>query len=109
MVPDEALKERITERIFARIRDGMIEEARRLHAEGLSHERMHELGLEYRALADYLQDKVTREKLAENIGKETWHYVKRQKTWFKRDAGIKWFTPEEKEKIIAEAKNWCGR
>ena len=109
IVPDEALKAGITVRIFARIREGMIEEAQRLHEGGLSYGRMHELGLEYRALAEYLQGGITGEKLAENIDKETWQYVKRQKTWFKRDARIRWFKTEEKEKIIEEVGKWLKK
>jgi phenylalanyl-tRNA synthetase beta chain len=72
------------------IKKGMVNEAKKLHASGLSFKRMRELGLEYRALADYLQNKITKEELIETIKKENWAYAKRQITWFKRDKNIRW-------------------
>ncbi|MFA7309949.1 MAG: tRNA (adenosine(37)-N6)-dimethylallyltransferase MiaA, partial [Candidatus Paceibacterota bacterium] len=65
--PDAVLRKNITIRLFARLRQGfggqartpggMIGEARRLRAAGLTYKRMNELGLEYRSLARHLQNK----------------------------------------------------
>ncbi|MDO8492757.1 MAG: tRNA (adenosine(37)-N6)-dimethylallyltransferase MiaA [bacterium] len=98
-LPKEELKRKIHIRLLARIRQGMIAEAKRLHVNGLSYRRMRELGLEYRALAEYLQNKITKKELLEKIEKENWHYAKRQMTWFKRDKKIRWFKPTESKKI----------
>lgn len=86
----EVLKKRIHLRVLSRMKKGMVAEAKKLHKNGLSFKRMHELGLEYRALAHYLQNKITKEKLIEIIERENWLYAKRQMTWFKRDKNIKW-------------------
>lgn len=98
-LPKEELQERIHLRLLARIRQGIIAEAKHLHKAGLSYKRMHELGLEYRLLAEYLQNKITKKELVERIEKENWHYAKRQMTWFKRDKEIKWFKPSDFKKI----------
>ncbi len=90
--PDNILKERITKRVISRIKKGMVKEAQTLHKNGLSFTRMRELGLEYRALADHLQNKIPKKELIERITKEDWQYAKRQRTWFKRDKNIVWLT-----------------
>jgi tRNA dimethylallyltransferase len=84
--PDEVLKERIHIRLFARIRDGMIEEVQRLHNKGVSWERLESLGLEYRYLALYLQNKLDKETMLKELEMAIWHYAKRQRTWFKKYA-----------------------
>lgn len=87
---DVVLKEKIYKRILSRIKKGMINEARKLHDNGLSYKKMRQFGLEYGLLADHLQGKLTREKFIERLNFDIWHYVKRQRAWFKRDKRIQW-------------------
>ena len=87
---DEELKKRIHIRLLARIKEGMIEEIEQLHKNGLSWKRLNELGLEYRYVALYLQKKLTKAEMLEQLEKAIWQYAKRQKTWFKRDGRIRW-------------------
>ncbi len=100
-LPDEELKARIRNRLIKRIDAGMIQEAEKLHADGLSYKRMDELGLEYRYLAQYLQGTLNKEQLVETLNTKIWQYARRQKTWFKRDERIKWFTPSDMSEIEA--------
>ena len=86
----EKLKKNIRMRLFARIRTGMIAEAKKLHAAGLSYKRMEELGLEYRSLARYLQNKISKDELKKEITQGNWQYAKRQSKWFKRNKAIHW-------------------
>ena len=88
---NDVLKQRIHERTLSRVRDGMIEEATQLHADGLSWERFEELGLEYKHLADFLRERITHDELIERIDRDDWRYAKRQRTWFKRNQEITWF------------------
>jgi len=88
--PDALLKERIERRIISRMKKGMVRETETLHTAGLSYSRMEELGLEYRFLAQLLQKKITKEEFIEHLKNETWHYVKRQRTWFKKDKEVRW-------------------
>lgn len=94
-LPDELLKERIYRRILVRIKKGMIKEVENLHEGGLSWKRMDELGLEYRYISEFLQNKLTKPEMIEKLNKETWAYTKRQKTWFKRDKNTIWINPNE--------------
>ena len=104
--PDKLLHKNITIRLFARISRGMIAEAKRLHGQGLSWKRMEELGLEYRYLAYYLQNKMAKSEMARKLDTEIWHYARRQKTWFKRDKRIRWFGLREKNKIEKEVSTF---
>ncbi len=89
--PDmQELKKKILERLVARIKKGMIAEAQRLHKNGLSYKRMNELGLEYRYLALYLQDKISKEELIEQLSSKIWQYARRQVIYWKRNKDIRW-------------------
>jgi len=105
--PSEIIKEKIQLRLLARIRKGMIEEAKTLHENGLSWRRMEELGLEYRYLAMYLQDKITKAEMIGKLNTEIYRYSKRQITWFRRDSEIKWLDASKNipvKEIIAGVK-----
>lgn len=104
--PGEELKQKISIRLFERIRDGMITEAKKLHAQGLSWKRMEMLGLEYRFLALCLQGKIGKKEMTEQLNTAIWHYAKRQKTWFKRDKDIQWFNRKEFKKIQETVKRF---
>lgn len=87
---DEILKRRINERLLKRLKKGMLEEAEKLHKNGLSWKRMENLGLEYRYMAYYLQKKISKEEMIKQIQTVTWHYAKKQMTWFRRDKRVWW-------------------
>ena len=107
--PDEVLKERIKKRLLARIKKGMIQEAVRLHRQGLLWKRMEELGLEYRYLARYLQEKTSKEEMIIQLAHEIWQYAKRQRTWFKRDKRIRWFKPQQKKDIARLVEKFLNK
>ena len=88
--PDNELKERIEKRLISRFKNGMLDEAKKLHSQGLSFKRMEQLGLEYRYMAKFLQGKITEKEMVEKLNLEIWKYAKRQRTWFKRDKNIIW-------------------
>jgi tRNA dimethylallyltransferase len=86
----EKLQKNIHDRLLARMKLGMVAEAKRLHKEGLSFKRMEALGLEYRSLARLLQNKITKEEFLVELERAINHYAKRQMTWFKRNKEIHW-------------------
>ncbi len=104
-LPDKELEKRIEIRLLARIKKGMIKEVENLHKQDVSRRRLESFGLEYRQTALYLQGKITLKQMIENIKNESWQYVKRQRTWFKRNKQIKWFEPKEIKKILSLIKN----
>lgn len=105
---DKTLRNNIDKRLQKRISWGMIQEAIKLHRNGLSWKKMNELGLEYRYLAQYLQKKITKKDLVEKIKNGNWDYAKRQMTWFNRDKTIKWFEPKEYNKIVLGVKKFVN-
>lgn len=94
----EILYQRSDERVLNRIKQGMIEEAQRLHKHGLSLDRMRQLGLEYGILADFIEEKVkTQEELIKILQGKIHGYIRRQLTWFKREIEVVWFNIENKD------------
>lgn len=113
-LPPEILKERIKIRLLARMKKGMIKEIEDLHKKGLSWKRINELGLEYRYASEYLRYKATqpslklrrakKEEMIKKLNTETWHFAKRQKTWFKRDLNTIWINPYKNNEKIQSLK-----
>jgi tRNA dimethylallyltransferase len=87
---DEILKERIRIRIEKRLKVGMIKEVENLHKNGVSWKRLEGFGLEYKHIALFLQNKVSKDEMIENLNRDIFKFVKRQRTWFKRNKEIKW-------------------
>ncbi|MHB1086930.1 MAG: tRNA (adenosine(37)-N6)-dimethylallyltransferase MiaA, partial [Minisyncoccota bacterium] len=100
------LRERINKRLKARIRQGMVKEARSLHAGGLSYKRMRELGLEYRSFARFLQKEITREQLEAELRSDIWRYAKKQRGYWKRNKDIRWFDPKRTKQIAMAVEKW---
>lgn len=107
-LPDDELKTRIHNRLISRVKGGMVKEAQNLHQKGLSWKKMWALGLEYRYMALYLQDKLTKKEFLEKLETEIWHYAKRQITWFKRDKKIKWHNPRNMKNIEKDVKEFLA-
>ncbi len=93
--PKEVLAKRIYDRIISRIKEGMIEEIRKLHTDGVSWKRMFALGLEYRYISLFLQGKLTEEEMIETLYTKICQFKKRQMTWFKRNNNIVWVDPKK--------------
>lgn len=91
----------IRRRFAARMKKGMLSEVKKLHAEGLSWKRLESFGLEYRALALFLQKKITKEEMEASIIRESMAYAKRQMTWFSHDSRVHWIRkPAEAIKLV---------
>ncbi len=108
-LPDKKLKQNIIKRTKERFDQGMVSEAKKLHSDGLSLDRMRELGLEYKHLADYLEKKIDKESLFERIVQGDWQYAKRQRTWFQKDERIRWFNPDETNKIMDVVNDFTNK
>jgi tRNA dimethylallyltransferase len=87
---DAELQDRISKRLSSRLEAGMVAEVKRLHDEGVSWERLENFGLEYKYIAEFLQNKITEPEMIETLKLKIWQYAKRQRTWFRRDPRIKW-------------------
>lgn len=104
----KALRTKIHKRLLARMKQGMITEARRLHTQGLSYKRMNQLGLEYRYLALLLQEKITKKEMLTKLENDIWQYAKRQNTYWKRNPEIVWHAPDALREIEQRVQTFVG-
>jgi tRNA dimethylallyltransferase len=101
-LPSEILRERIDLRIDLMLQDGIVAEVEDLVKKyGKTCAAFDAIG--YREIVDYLDGKISLEQATDVIKHNTWHYAKRQMTWFRKDKNIRWIAkPEEAEKIVKE-------
>ena len=90
--PGEVLSDNISVRLRERLKQGMIAEVKRLHEKGLSWKRMEELGLEYRYLSRFVSGKLSRTEAISQLESEIKKYAKRQRTYWRRNSAISWFS-----------------
>jgi tRNA dimethylallyltransferase len=87
-LPREELYNRINTRVLNMVEDGLENEVRGLQ-DAAHLNALQTVG--YSEWLDYFEEKITKEKVIENIQQNTRHYAKRQMTWFKRDPAVTWF------------------
>ena len=103
--PRKTVHERIEKRLDQRLENGMIEEVESLHQQGVSWERLEYLGLEYRYIALYLQEKLTRQELRDQLLVKIRRFCKAQDVWyrkFERDGWDIHWIPEGEVQTAAE-------
>jgi tRNA dimethylallyltransferase len=96
-IDEKILQNKINKRIQKWFKIGLLKEVQNLHKKGLSWKRMSEIGLEYKIVSQFLQNKISKQEMIERMQIETRQYAKRQITWFKRDKNIIWFTRSKVE------------
>lgn len=93
-VSREVRRERITQRLHARLQSGMIEEVKSLLDSGISADDLIYYGLEYKYVTLYLTDCLSYNEMTEQLNIAIHQFAKRQMTWFRkmeRDGiDIKW-------------------
>ncbi len=78
------VKKRITERLNARLKEGMIAEVEKLHESGLSFEKLKYYGLEYKFIAQYLNKEINYNDMKQKLNSAIHQFSKRQMTWYRR-------------------------
>ena len=104
----EQLWQNISIRLKERLEEGMIDEVRSIHEDGISWERLEKLGLEYRYCSVFLQAKIaSKDELFEQLFIAIRQFSKRQQTWFrmmeKKGVEIHWLEPASKDERINQA------
>ena len=82
-IPRDIRRERISKRLETRLRQGMLEEGRRLLEKGLSYEDLAYYGLEYKFMADHLTGKISYDEMVRQLEIAIHQFAKRQMTWFR--------------------------
>lgn len=104
----ELRREKISRRLRQRLDEGMVDEVRRLMAEGISAENLIYYGLEYKYLTLYVTGQLEYEEMVRQLEIAIHQFAKRQMTWFRgmerRGIHIHWIdatlSMEEKVKEI---------
>jgi len=101
-VPREKLYERINHRVDEMIRQGLIEEARKMYP-------LRELNalntVGYKELFAYFNHQISKDEAIELLKRNTRRFAKRQMTWFLRDKEIQWFEFSEENRILELIQN----
>ncbi len=87
-LPRSQLNQQINHRVDKMMEEGLLSEVSGLYAYK-SLNALQTVG--YRELFDYLENKHLIKEAVEKIKINTRHYAKRQMTWFKKDAAIRWY------------------
>jgi len=93
----EALYRRVNERVDAQLAKGLLEETRRLLAQGYGRQLGSMKGLGYRQMAGYLAGEYDFQEAVRRLKRDTRHFAKRQLTWFRKEPAIEWLLVEEHE------------
>ncbi len=94
------LYERIDRRVEEMIKEGLVEETRGLVERGYDESSPAMGGLGYKECLAHIRGRITLDEAVRLIKRNTRHYAKRQMTWFRKDAAIKWFDPADKADIM---------
>ena len=78
------LRQRITDRLQARLVEGLIAEVKTLLSSGLSMQRLSAYGLEYRFICRYLAGEIRGDEMFRDLNQAIHKFAKRQETWFRR-------------------------
>ncbi len=94
-LPRETLYQRINTRVDIMIQEGLLSEVRGLFEKGYAKDLKSMQSLGYRHMTAFLNQEISWEEAVDTLKRDTRHYAKRQMTWFKADAEINWFRPEQ--------------
>lgn len=102
--PRELLRERVEQRTRRMLETGLVDEVRALLARGVAADVRPLQAIGYRQALAVIRGEMDLEEARRAIVTETMRYAKRQRTWFRHQAEVTWFTsPEE---LGAAAAAW---
>jgi tRNA dimethylallyltransferase len=93
----EELYNRINQRVDQMMEDGLLDEVKSLISKR-STNALNTVG--YKELFDYLDGRWSLDEAVERIKGNTRRYARKQLTWYKRDADMRWFHPDNIEEIL---------
>lgn len=92
-LPKEKLREKINKRVDLMLRAGLVNETKQLIKKYDPDLPVFD-AIGYREIINYLQGEISLPEAIDLIKKNTWHYAKRQITWFRKDTEIRWIKNE---------------
>ena len=98
-VPRDVLDQRIAARVDRMWRNGLVDEVRRLDAEGLSRGRTAARALGYAQVLRLLAGELTDEEAQAQTIAATRRYARRQESWFRRDPRVTWLRHDDPDLV----------
>ena len=100
------IRERITDRLYCRLKNGMIEEVESLLSRNIVNlDRLEYFGLEYKYIGRYLKDEILYDEMFEKLNTAIHKFAKKQMTFFrrmeKRGININWIEDYDLNSILA--------
>ena len=106
-IDKEILKGRVRQRIDKMFEDGLLEENISLRKQGYTYEDKGMNSIGYIEFKEYFNDEISLEEVKEKIYKNTLSYIKRQRTWFRRNSESNW--TNSYEDILYKASNFISK
>lgn len=103
LIPRKALAERIRVRAQGMLSNGWLEEVRKLRAEFPTARALQSVG--YAQVCQYLDNKLAHDKLVDAIVEATRGLAKRQLTWLRSDAELRYVDLEDTDRVEKEVSN----
>ncbi|HET7530536.1 MAG TPA: tRNA (adenosine(37)-N6)-dimethylallyltransferase MiaA [Mycobacteriales bacterium] len=94
-LPDERLDARVNDRVDRMFGAGLVEEVRRLEAEGLRDGVTAARALGYQQVLAMLDGTLTEQDARAQTATATRRFVRRQRSWFRRDPRVHWFDADD--------------
>jgi tRNA dimethylallyltransferase len=95
-LPTQDLDERISRRVEVMVERGLVAEVRALEANGLRDGVTSSRALGYAQILAALDGRITMDEAVSQTARATRRFVRRQRSWFRRDPRIQWFEPSSK-------------
>lgn len=100
--PPEILRERIDRRIDEMMRDGLVDEVKILLKTAGKNRPIAFDAMGYREIIDHLEGQTTLEEAVTSMKLNTWHFARRQQTWFRKDKNVQWIKTADEAIEIAK-------
>lgn len=107
-LPMAELKDRLAARIVAMLAAGAVAEARVAHARCPDRSAPGWTGIGCAELGAHLAGELDLDQACGLWLRNTRAYAKRQMTWFRRDAAIRWFEPGQEEALVRAARDFLA-
>jgi tRNA dimethylallyltransferase len=98
-----ALDERIDARVATMWAAGLVDEVHALEAEGLRDGRTASRALGYQQVLKFLAGECTESDARDETARSTRRFVRRQRSWFRRDDRIRWIDGADPDHLVAHA------
>lgn len=93
----QQLHERINTRVDKMMQAGLLDEAKEMYP----HKKLRALNtVGYKEIFEHLNGDISLEKAVELIKRNTRRYARKQLTWFRKEENIRWFEPNEIDKMM---------